>query len=361
MPSLPGKPSEPSCRRPAVPPVSRQARIVAPDRLEVVEAATPGLQSPGDLLIRTAVCGICSGDLMPWYLARKVGTVLGHEMVGWAVEVGEGVNGIAVGDLVFFHHHAPCGVCEHCRRKAFVHCPQWRSSKIDPGGMAEWIRVPAQIATHDAFPVNDLTPDQALFIEPLGCCVKALHRIPGDLTGSTGIVVGCGVMGMLNLMTARALGAARLLAVEPDPIRARLAAKYGADRVLSPEEARNDARHIADWVVIGPGHPEVIREALGCVRPAGTAILFTPTPDGVTTPLNLGELYFREVSLIPSYSCGPDDTREAYNLLRTSRVDPRPLITHRFPLAQVQAAFDTARAGGAALKVVVDLHREGLS
>jgi L-iditol 2-dehydrogenase len=227
--------------------------------------------------------------------------------------------------------------------------------------MAEWIRVPAQIVAHDAFPVNDLTPDQALFIEPLGCCVKALHRIPSDIEGSTGIIVGCGVMGMLNLMTARALGAARLLAVEPDPLRGRLAAEYGADKVLSPNEARNLARHLADWVVIGPGHPEVIREALRYVRPAGTAILFTPTPDGVTTPLDLGELYFREVSLIPSYSCGPHDTREAYNLLRTGRVDPRPLITHRFPLAQVQAAFDTARAGGAALKVVVDLHRERLS
>ncbi len=362
MPSLPGKLLGPPCHRPSVPPLSRQARIVAPERLEVVEAATPRLQGPGDILIRTAVCGICSGDLMPWYLARKVGTVLGHEMVGWAVEVGEEVKNIAVGDLVFFHHHAPCGECGHCRRKAFVHCPRWRSSKVDPGGMAEWIRVPAEIVAHDAFRVNDLTPDQALFIEPLGCCVKALQRIPGDISRSTGIVAGCGVMGMLNLMTARALGAAGLLAVEPDPVRAKLAVEYGgADKVLSPDEARSHARHIADWVVIGPGHPEVIREALSYVRPAGTAILFTPTPDGVATPLDLGELYFREVSLIPSYSCGPDDTRQAYSLLRTGRVDPRPLITHRFPLERVQAAFDTARAGGAALKVVVHLHRETLS
>ncbi|MCS6976458.1 MAG: alcohol dehydrogenase catalytic domain-containing protein [Gemmatales bacterium] len=342
----------------SVPPTCRMVRIVAADRLEVVEAPPPRLREAGDLLIRTAVCGICSGDLMPWYLTRKIGTVLGHEMVGWAVEVGQDVRGIAVGDLVFFHHHAPCGRCDHCRRKAFVHCPQWRKSRIEPGGMSEWIRVPADIVAHDCFAVNDLTPDQAMFIEPLGCCVKALRRVPSDIAGSTGVVVGCGVMGMLNLMTARAFGAARLLAVEPDPIRARLARKYGADMVLSPEQARSDTRQIADWVVIGPGHPDVIRDALHYVRPAGTAILFTPTPDGVTTNLDLGESYFREVSLIPSYSCGPEDTREAYNLLRMGQVDPRPLITHRFPLSEAQTAFDTARAGGAALKVVVEMHRE---
>lgn len=342
----------------AVPRRNRQARIVAPDRLEVVEAPLPTLQHPGEILVRTAVCGICSGDLMPWYLARKIGTVLGHEMVGWAAEVGGAVQGVAKGDLVFFHHHAPCGRCEACRRKAFVHCPAWRSSRIDPGGMAEWIRVPADIAAHDAFPINDLTPDQALFIEPLGCCVKALHRIPGGVAETTGLVVGCGVMGLLNLLAARALGAARLLAVEPDVLRARLASRFGADRVLTPEQAGQEAVQVADWVMIGPGHPAVIRQALAYVRPAGTAILFTPTPDGVTTALDLGALYFREVSLIPSYSCGPEDTREAYNLLRTGRVDPRPLITHRFPLDQVQVAFDTARGGGAALKVVVELHRE---
>lgn len=71
---------------------NRQALIVGPDRLEVVEKPIPRLQNPDEILVRTAACGICSGDLMPWYLAKKVGTVLGHEVVGWAVEVGPGVN-----------------------------------------------------------------------------------------------------------------------------------------------------------------------------------------------------------------------------------------------------------------------------
>src|SRR5262249_50860718 len=105
--------------------------------------------------------------------------------------------------------------------------------------------------------------------------------------------------------------------------------------------------------MIGPGHPEVIRQALAYVRPGGTAVLFTPTPSGVTTALDLGELYFREVSLVPSYSCGPHETRWAYDLLRQGRGRPGPLVTHRFGLHDIQRAYDTARDGGAALKVLV--------
>jgi L-iditol 2-dehydrogenase len=173
------------------------------------------------------------------------------------------------------------------------------------------------------------------------------------LKGLTGVVVGCGVMGLLNLAAARALGAGRLVAVEPDPVRNERARAYGANDTLTPDEAYRELRDTADFVVIGPGHPDVIRQALTYVRPGGTALLFAPTPTGVGTELNLHDLYFREVSLVPSYSCGPDDTRQAYDLLRTGRVRVEALVTHRFPLGRVQEAYDTARRGGAALKVLV--------
>jgi len=338
---------------PSVPASMRQAVIVAPDRLEVRTAPLPHLQGDGEILVRTLASGICSGDLMPWYLARKVGTVLGHEVVGRAVEVGAGVQGIAVGDVVFMHHHAPCGICEDCRRGAPVHCLTWKRSHLDPGGMAGWIRVPGDNVRGDTFAI-DLHPEQGVFIEPLACCVKALGRLggPGVIAGRAVVVVGCGVMGLLNVMLARAWGAARICAVEPDPFRRALASQNGA-KALTPDEAREELHHAADFVVIGPGFPAVIRQALDYVRPGGAASLFTPTASGELTPLDLGELYFREVSLVPSYSCGPADTRTAYELLRSGRVDPRPLITHRFPLEQAPAAFATARAGSNAVKVLV--------
>lgn len=336
-----------------------QAMIAAPDRFEVVSAPRPCLQNPDEIVVRIAACGICSGDLMPWYLEKKIGTVLGHEVVGRVEELGYAVTHVRSGDLVFVHHHAPCLHCDDCARGAFVHCATWRSSRLDPGGMAEWIRVPGINVRNDTFAVNDLSVEQAVFIEPLGCCAKALRRVPG-LPGATGAVIGCGVMGLLNLAAARALNARRLVAVEPDDARRELAIVWGADEVLTPEQARSTLHQAADFVVIGPGHPDVIREALDYVRPGGTALLFTPTPTGTRTPLDLGELYFREVSLIPSYSCGPDDTRQAYSWLREGRIRPERLVTHRFSLTDVQRAYDVARQGGAALKVLVALAEKPL-
>jgi L-iditol 2-dehydrogenase len=335
----------------------RQAVIVAPDRFEVHDAPHPVLVGDGEVLIRTAVCGICSGDLMPWYLARKVGTVLGHEPAGRAVEVGRAVTHIRPGDLVFVHHHAPCLACDECNRGAHVHCPAWKASKLDPGGMAEYIRVPAGIVERDAFAVNDLTPEQALFIEPLGCCVKALARLGGApaVVGRRVAVVGCGPMGLLNVQTALAFGAAEVIAVEPDETRRIEAEACGARLALTPEEAATRLRQAADIVVLGPGSPAVIQQSLGYARNAGAVSLFAPTPAGVRTELDLGDLYFREVALVPSYSCGPDDTRRAYELLRGGQVRPVSLITHRFGLEQVQAAFDQAKRGGATIKVVVTL------
>jgi L-iditol 2-dehydrogenase len=333
----------------------KQAVIAAPDRFDVADAPRPQLHEPGDILVRTAACGICSGDLMPWYLAKKVGSVLGHEVVGWAEEVGPDVRNIRPGDLVFLHHHAPCLECEECLRGAHVHCRTWRSSHLDPGGMAEWVRAPTVNARNDSFAVNDLRPEQALFIEPLGCSVKAFHRLEKltPLKGSRGAVVGCGVMGLLNLQTARAFEAADVVAVEPDADRAAGALKNGASRAFTPAEAEGALAKALDWVVIGPGQPEVIVQSLGYVRDAGAAVLFAPTPTGKATPLDLGDLYFREVALTSSYSCGPDDTQEAYDLLCEGKVKPEPLITHRFPLERVQEAYDTARRGGSALKVIV--------
>jgi L-iditol 2-dehydrogenase len=335
-----------------------QGLIVAPTRFEVVTAPVPVLQDEHEILVRTAACGICSGDLMPWYLHKKVGTVLGHEVVGRAVAVGERVQHVQVGDLAFLHHHAPCGECPHCRRQAFVHCATWRNSKIDPGGMAEFIRVPAANAQRDTFAVNDLTVEQAVFIEPLACCVKAFGRITalcGRRPETQGVVVGCGVMGLLNLMVAREweLPYLTLTAVEPDPFRREMALRCGAEHALTPEEATTNLHGSADFVVVGPGHPKVINQALGYVRPGGTALLFTPTPRGVETTLDLNDLYFREVSLIPSYSCGPRDTKIARALLVSQKVRPEILITHRFPLSQIQQAFDTALAGHETLKVLV--------
>src|SRR5262249_30747413 len=170
-------------------------------------------------------------------------------------------------------------------------------------------------------------------------------------------VVGCGIMGLLNVQTALAYGADEVVAIEPDAHRRSAAIQAGATEALTPDEAARLERS-CDVVVIGPGHPAAIRQALAYVRGRGVACLFTPTADGVLTELDLGALYFRDVSLVPSYSCGPTDTRAAYDLIKQGRVRPREMITHRYRLDEVQTAFDVAKNGGPAVKVIVTFPEE---
>lgn len=333
-----------------------QAVIKTPTSFELATVPTPKLQSDEELLLRTAACGICSGDLMEWYLQRKINTVLGHEVVGYAQEVGAGLKHIKAGQLVFVHHHAPCMECRYCRAGDPVHCATWRESKLDPGGMAEYIRVPAANARGDSFAIDDLTPEAGALIEPLACSVKACRRV-NERARAHGVVVGCGVMGLLNLAAARVLGTELLWAVEPDPVRREYALRFGADEVFAPAELAgkvgSGALEGADFAIVGPGLPEVIIQSLAYLRNGGTLVLFTPTPAGSLTPLDFDDLYFREINLIPSYSCGPQDTREAYELLRARALDASSLITHRFPIREVQKAYDTAKRGGDVLKVLV--------
>ncbi len=333
-----------------------QAVIRSPKSFSVEAVARPVLQADDELLLRTAACGICSGDLMEWYLERKVDTVLGHEVVGYAEEVGPRLNHIRPGQLVFVHHHAPCMQCRYCVAGDVVHCATWRASRLDPGGMAEFIRVPGVNARGDAFAIDGLTPEVGALIEPLACSVKAVNRVPAHARAH-GVIVGCGVMGLLNLAAARAAGVQRLWAVEPDAVRRARALEFGADEVFTPEElaARAGASgfEAADFVIVGPGSSDVIVQSLAYVRNGGTVVLFTPTPRGAQTPLDYCDLYFRELSLVPSYSCGPRDTRQAYELLRAGAVDVSSLVTHRFALGDIQRAYDTAKRGGEVLKVLV--------
>jgi threonine dehydrogenase-like Zn-dependent dehydrogenase len=161
------------------------------------------------------------------------------------------------------------------------------------------------------------------------------------------------------------MGLSRVIAVEPEPFRRQFALEVGADAAYSSEDtagagsSRPRSRiEPVDFAIIGPGSPEVISQSLTYIKGGGTAILFTPTPSGIETPLDLGDLYFRGIRLVPSYSCGPEDTRSGCQLLRHNRIQPERLITHRFPLVDVQTAYDTARQGGSVLKVLIELAKE---
>lgn len=327
----------------------KAVRVDLDGGVSVVELREPTV-GPGEALMRTRVSGICGSDLLGWYVRKKAGSVLGHEVSGEIVAVGERVTAFSPGDRVVPHHHAPCLSCAACLAGRFVHCPEWKASRLDPGGMAELVRIPAGNLAHDTLKAPaGLSDEEASWTEPLATVVKAFGR--GSFSaGQSLLVVGCGATGQLAVRLGRAQGASRIAAADRVASRLALARAAGAETV---DVDREKLPQGFDFVFVGPGKSEAIRAGFEAVAPGGTLLLFTMAPPEERWDLAPHDLYFREISVVPSYSCGPGDTREALDLIASRRVAVADLVTHRFPIERAAEAFERARQPEGSLKVVI--------
>lgn len=326
-------------------------------RIEEMPIPVPG---PGEALMRTAASGICSGDVMPWYIERKAPLVLGHEPAGEIVEVGQGVRAFKPGDRVAAHHHAPCGVCRHCMRGSAVQCPTWRESRIIPGGMAEYILIPAINLSNDTLRLPEgVSFEDGTLVEPLGCVMKSIKR-SGFVAWDTALVIGLGVMGMLHVLAFKALGAGRIIGADMVRYRLDKALSLGATDVIDasvgplPEALRElTAGDMADVVIVGPGSSRALKEGLSSAAPGGVVVMFTPLAPGEGLSLEPNELYFRDVSLITSYSTGPAETRAALGLIERGAVRSGMVVTHRFALERTAEAYRLTAEARDSLKCLV--------
>jgi L-iditol 2-dehydrogenase len=320
-----------------------------------LERRPPPTIGAGELLLRVRGCGLCGSDLAKLRGPADPPAVLGHEVVGEVAAVGEGAGDLRPGDRVVTAHHVPCFRCHYCRRGSPSMCRAFKASNLDPGGFAEYVRVPAANARHVTFRVPAGMPDAvAAFTEPLGCCVRAVRRA-GPSAGDTVVVAGLGAMGCLLLQLARRRGA-RVVAVDPVAERRALAASLGAEVAVAPEAladpvaALSDGRG-ADLAVLTTGAPAVVRAALGWVRDGGAVHLFVGEGEG---SLPVGELYRRELTLAATYSSSPADLAEAFDLLCTGAVRVAELCSHRLPLERLAEAVGLMERR-AALKVFVEV------
>jgi L-iditol 2-dehydrogenase len=312
----------------------------------------------GEILLRVRGCGLCGSDLAKFRAPAPRPAVLGHEVVGEVSAIGAGVPDLGPGDRVVVAHHVPCGDCHYCRRGSHSMCRVFRASNLDPGGFAEYVRVPAGNVRHATFRVPAGMSDAvAAFTEPLGCCVRAIRRATIE-AGDTVLVVGLGAMGCLLLQLATRQGA-RVVAVDPLPARRALAESLGARRAVSPEtvaDALADASdgRGADTVMLTAGAPSLVRAAVGWVRDGGAVHLFVGEGEG---PLPVGDLYRRELTLTATYSSSPADLAEAFGLLRSGQIRVAELCSHRVPLERLADAVGLMERREA-LKVFVEMGGE---
>jgi len=317
----------------------------------------------GEILIRVEASGICSTDTLEWYHINKAPLVLGHEIAGVIVETGKGVEKYKEGDRITAAHHVPCGSCYYCRTGHETCCETLRSkTHFIPGGFSEYIQLPKINAEKGVFPFpDDLSFEEASFTEPLACVLRG-QRIAHIKQGQAVLVIGNGIIGLLHIKLARLqIGAGRIMATDINPYRLGLAERFGADEAINAEEdipgrfrQLNNGR-LADLVIVCSGAVSAIKQALHSVEPGGTVLLFAPTANGITIPVSINELFFRnDITLTTSYAGSPLDYRDALELIVSNRIEVKDMITHRLGLSQTQLGFQLTAKAQESLKVIIN-------
>jgi L-iditol 2-dehydrogenase len=319
---------------------------------------------PGEMLVRVEASGICGSDVMEWYRVHKAPLVLGHEIAGEVVEVGEEVTKYKLGDRISASHHVPCNTCHYCLSGNHTACDTLRSTNFDPGGFAEFLRLPAINVDRGVYLLpDDVSFEEATFIEPLACVLRAQRRARVE-PGKTVLVLGSGVGGLLHIHLAGKLGATRVIATDIDDARLRAAARFGADLALNASEdiptslrKANEGR-LADSIIVCTGAITAINQAVESVERGGTILFFAPTDKDVTIPLSINDLFWRnDVTLTTSYAGDYADHMTALQLIQTKRVTVHEMITHKLGLAETVKGFKLVAEAHDSIKVIIEPQR----
>lgn len=331
-------------------------------RIEVHPRPEPG---PGQVLIRMKTGGICGSDLHYFNhggfgpITLKQPMVLGHEVAGVIETLGEGVDALTIGQLVAVSPSRPCGTCEYCREGRPNHCLNMRfygSAMPFPhiqGAFQEWLVANvAQCAVADG-----LTSAEAAMAEPLSVVLHAAKQA-GDLLGKKVLVTGCGPIGLLAVLVARAAGAAQIVATDITDFTLDKARELGADITHNVADQANALE------VYGAqkGHFDVLFECSGvgpvvvstvpCIRPGGTMVQLGLGGD-MTLPIQA--MTAKELTFKGSFRFHAEFF-SAVELMRSDRLNVMPLITHTLPLADTVKAFELASDRTKALKIQIEFN-----
>jgi L-iditol 2-dehydrogenase len=318
----------------------------------------------GELLLKVVASGICGSDVMEWYRIKKAPRVLGHEITGEIVEIGEGVEKYKKGDRVFVSHHVPCNTCYYCLHGFHTACETLHRTNYDPGGFSEYIRVPEINVQSGVYILpENMSFEEGTFIEPLACVVRG-QRLARIRPGQTVLVIGSGISGLIHINLARASGAGRIIASDINEYRMDAARRFGADTVINAKEdvrerllEVNDNR-LADLVIVCAGALAASTGALNCVDRGGKVLYFAVPEPEVMVPVPMNDLWRNEITLMTSYGAGPLDIETAVKLMSSRRVELNEMITHKLPFDQGGPGFKLVAEAGDSIKVIFEPQRK---
>jgi len=326
-------------------------------RLEEAPTPSPG---PGEMLVKVMACGICGSDIVEWYRLPRAPLVQGHEVGAEVVEIGAGISQYKKGDRLFIAPKVPCLKCIYCLKGHYPQCNVIKDRL--PGGFAEYILVPKDLVMNGAYRLRDnVSYDQATFIEPLACVIRA-QRLASIEAGQTLLILGSGMSGLLHIQLAKHKKC-KVVATDINKRRLELAKRFGADYVADaatdiPEQLLQVNGRKADAVIVATSALSAFKQAWETVDMGGVVVLFTvPGPDkDVVVPIN--DFWRKEIRILTSYYCGPQDIEEALDLITNRVIEVDDLITHRLPLKDTAKGFKLVLEGAESLKIIIKPHEK---
>ncbi|HEX8552728.1 MAG TPA: NAD(P)-dependent alcohol dehydrogenase [Abditibacteriaceae bacterium] len=319
--------------------------------LRVEEMPRPHAPAPNDVQIEIGKVGICGSDVHYWQHGRigdfvvNAPMILGHECAGTVVAVGENVTHLQPGDRVAIEPGVPrlSNAASHyyMKKGQYNLCPDifFFATPPDHGSFCNFVNHPADFC----FKLPDnVSLEEGAMIEPLSTGIYAARVAPIQM-GDVVVITGAGPIGLMNLLAAKAAGAAHVLISDPVESRLQAAREIGATAaVKSAEELREATLELtdgrgADVGIEAAGHPSALNSCLQAVRAGSTVVLIGMPPED-TAQININDLIVREITLRPIFRYN-NTFPTGVNLLASGKVDVKPLISKRFSLDQTPEAF----------------------
>ena len=329
--------------------------------ISVEETEKPTL-GPGDILVKMESCGICGSDLEKVF--GKYGQPsmkLGHEPAGEIIEVGSNVSDFKKGDRVFTHHHVPCYDCHFCNHGNETMCPKYYETNLSPCGLSEEYVVHEWNVTHGGvLKIPDsMSFDEAAMIEPLACCVRSWNKFPHK-KGDSVAIFGVGPTGMMHIMLAKDKGFEKIFCLDVNDFRLDFAKKFQITMALNSKDSSNKEKILnetenrgVDVAIVATGSLKALDDAIDFVRKGGSVMMFGVPSKGDRMNIDMSKVYSKEITLTTSYAASDNDTKEALELIKSSRADVKSLVTHKYSILETQKAFDHAHDGSDAMKIII--------
>ena len=331
------------------------------DDIKYEDVEKPKLES-GDVLVKVKTCGLCGTDIHKAKNQTVTGpVVLGHEIAGEVVEVGEGVSGFKLGDRVVTAIHVPCFSCHYCDRGHYTLCDQFKKTNLEPGGFSEFVRLPklhVDHLTHKLTP--ETTWEDAAIVEPVACCLHGLKTAEVNPRDKV-LVMGAGTIGLVSAQLAKLKGALTTIVTDIADYKLSVAKKLGINHTinsLKEDVVQKVSEYTGgegpDIVVIAAGVPSLLAQAVDVVRKGGKIIVFTPFDKDNMVTIDAGRFFKDEITIIGTYSLTPYEMTEATQIVCEGRINVKDMITHTYPLSELKEAIDFAsNPSNDVLKVVM--------